>query len=72
MSSQLRIPDLLSLQPSSDDKTVKNTVTHLPDRTRSNEMNIFNGLNNWLRQQNSCRSRESNTGLVHGKHEFYH
>jgi hypothetical protein len=19
-----------------------------------------------------CRSRESNTGLVHGKHEFYH
>jgi hypothetical protein len=21
---------------------------------------------------NKCRSRESNTGLVHGKHEFYH
>jgi hypothetical protein len=23
-------------------------------------------------QAKGCRSRESNTGLVHGKHEFYH
>ena len=23
-------------------------------------------------EQKRCRSRESNTGLVHGKHEFYH
>ena len=27
----------------------------------------------WVdKRQNKCRSRESNTGLVHGKHEFYH
>jgi hypothetical protein len=32
---------------------------------------MFDGQKD-IRRQNECRSRESNTGLVHGKHEFYH
>ena len=58
-------------------------IVHFCSYTRYNPLHTGEGWSCWstLMQQNEislqdskrrCRSRESNTGLVHGKHEFYH
>jgi hypothetical protein len=46
----------------------QNQDTQTPSRNRYSELKQEGARP----KQKRCRSRESNTGLVHGKHEFYH